>query len=341
MLKIGVNTLVDGQYGSTGKGLLASYLAAMHGSKVDMVLSNAGPNSGHTFYHEGTKWVLKQVPVMAAYLHLNKTPVQAYLTNGAIVDRDILAQEIQKLEMEPHNVLVNRGAAHIGPMEKFDDRATVNSVASTGQGVGPAMIEKLRRKTNEFYEAYYRVDPLPTFIQYDYRASTIFMEIAQGFSLGINSGFYPYTTSRECTVSQGLSDAGLPPCAASRTFMSVRTYPIRVGNSELGWSGPCYQDQAELSWSQVGDSGMAPEYTTVTGRMRRVFSWSNKQFMDAIHANAPDVIFVNFMNYLPRDVDHKWWVDTNILMPYTRVMGRPPVAILLGYGPKIEDVREF
>jgi len=116
----------------------------------------------------------------------------------------------------------------------------------------------------------------------------------------------------------------------------VRTYPIRVGSTENS-SGPCYVDKHELSWE---DLGVEPEMTTVTKRVRRVFTWSNVQFMDAVFANSPSVIFCNFLNYLkPEDV-HDFIVD-HILLPYNRVMGKNPGAILLGYGPKTSNIRAW
>jgi len=56
------------------------------------------------------------------------------------------------------------------------------------------------------------------------------MEVSQGFSLGINSEFYPKVTSRECTVMQGLADARIAPSKLAKTYMAIRTYPIRVGD---------------------------------------------------------------------------------------------------------------
>ena len=66
--KKGAHVLVDGQFGSTGKGLLASYLAEKawdEGIDFDIVVTSAGPNSGHTFYHKGEKIVLKMLPSFA------------------------------------------------------------------------------------------------------------------------------------------------------------------------------------------------------------------------------------------------------------------------------------
>jgi GH24 family phage-related lysozyme (muramidase) len=162
-----------------------------------------------------------------------------------------------------------------------------------------------------------------------------FLEVSQGFSLGINSGFYPYTTSRECTVMQALSDANIHPSMYRKSIMVVRTFPIRVA----GNSGPCFHDQREMTWEELG---VEPEITTVTKKIRRVFSWSDEQFMQAVMANRPDVVFLNFCNYLENlgaDVDA--FVQEHVMIPYMTVMRKLPDLILLGYGPKTTDVKAY
>jgi len=59
--------------------------------------------------------------------------------------------------------------------------------------------------------------------------------------------------------------------------------------------------------------------------------------MDAVIANDPSVIFLNFCNYLYNgDVDE--FVQSQVLEPYRHVTGTKPEAILLGYGPLTKDI---
>ena len=115
--------------------------------------------------------------------------------------------------------------------------------------------------------------------------------------------------------------------------MAVRTFPIRVGNTENS-SGGWYPDQAETTWEALG---VAPETTTVTGRVRRVATWSDMQFREAVQVNQPSAIFLNFVNYLPEDLVASF--VENMVMQYTQVTKRAPEAVLLGYGPKSSDIR--
>lgn len=42
-----LNLLLDGQFGSTGKGLFAHYIGCTN--HIDIAISNASSNAGHTF----------------------------------------------------------------------------------------------------------------------------------------------------------------------------------------------------------------------------------------------------------------------------------------------------
>lgn len=127
-----------------------------------------------------------------------------------------------------------------------------------------------------------------------------------------------------------MSDAGLHPTFFREAMMVVRTYPIRVaGNS--GW---VYPDQTEITWEMLG---VEPEKTTVTNKIRRVFTWSDLQFIDAVLANRPTSIFVNFMNYIPEE-DWDDFLQKHVYENYLLAMGAPPKAIFIGTGPRVEDV---
>ena len=105
--KVGAHVIVDGQFGSTGKGVLAAWLAreaVSSGTKFDAVMTSAGPNSGHTFYHNDEKHVLKQLPTFAVASHLMGVTVPIVLTAGAIIHPDILREEAKKYPGIPIHV---------------------------------------------------------------------------------------------------------------------------------------------------------------------------------------------------------------------------------------------
>tara|TARA_Y100000310_G_scaffold324866_1_gene387321 strand:+ start:10837 stop:11907 length:1071 start_codon:yes stop_codon:yes gene_type:complete len=331
--KPGAWVLVDGQFGSTGKGLAASVLAQHLWDKPSFVTSNAGPNSGHTFYYGSERVVLQQLPSFAvAAQRWGKSP-PVFMNAGAIIDPERFEQECREyFPGDPFRVWLHSSAAIVDDEARRMEQSLVMKVGSTGKGTGAALARKILRTTGavaadrEFENC---VKGKPAVLNAHLR--TIFVEVSQGYSLSLNaSGMYPYTTSRDCTVAQAMSDAGIHPSEYAGSMMVVRTYPIRVA----GNSGPGYGDQEETDWSEIG---VEPEKTTVTKKIRRVFTFSVQQFREALIANRPEYLFVNFMNYLPLN-QHRGWLETNILRPYVQVMGAPPKLVLLGHGPKNDDV---
>lgn len=334
----GVHALVDGQYGSTGKGALAAWLAReaiTSGKRFYGAISNAGPNSGHTFYHNGEKHVLKQLPTFAVASYLLGQTIPVYMTAGAIIDNDILFDEANRYPGIP--IYVHAKAVLVNSLDKErESYGTVAAVAGTQSGAGSALARKIIRDPEAVWEHWFNSPGQAPPNIYIWEDSTTlngwedvryFMEVSQGFSLGIHSHFYPKVTSRECTVMQGIADARLPPKSVKRTYMSVRTFPIRVGNYNGYSSGGWYADQQEVSWADVG---VVPELTTVTKRQRRIATFSIMQFMDALRANDPDFVFVNFLNYLTDEAARGKFI--------TRIKDRGGRPVIGGYGPESKDI---
>jgi len=323
----GAHVLFDGQFGSTGKGLLASVMALALGDRMNVITTNAGPNSGHTAYFGDEKIMTQQLPVASVFAQRLGHQHLCYLNGGAVIDPEILAAEVARYGVR---AVVHPHAAII------DDKcreAKLAHIASTGKGVGPAMSRKLLRY--EGYVAQGHAEAMSEFAELANIVPTgrVFIETAQGFSLGINSGFYPHVTSRECTVGQALADARMSPKSLQRSIVSLRTYPIRVGNLPEGHSGGWYPDQRELTWDEIGQ---APELTTVTKRVRRVATFSFEQFAECLRVNEPDAFFLNFCNYLsPLMLEALLY---KMLKVYRVTLGRDPEIILLGFGPRAEDV---
>lgn len=149
-------------------------------------------------------------------------------------------------------------------------------------------------------------------------------------------------TSRDCHVGAGLSDAGIHPSFLGPVCMVVRTYPIRVGDARneqgelLGRSGPFYEDSIELQWERDFPS-IEPERTTVTRRIRRIATWSDRQYARGLAMNRPTIVFLNFANYLPS--------ATAFLGHLRRMRDRELENHLepthaYGFGPAVEDVTD-
>jgi adenylosuccinate synthase len=333
--------LVDGQYGSTGKGVGAAVLAAYADNTnliPDWVISNAGPNSGHTAVVPDGRWVNKQIPIATSVLdHLGHGgKFLTYMNGGAVIDPEVMSEEYKALSASARAcTYVHPHAAVVRPVDREANVDMVRSIASTGKGTGPAAAARILRSGMVYGDMDVNPDTLPA---YKYPHLThiandmAFIETSQGFSLGINSGFYPHCTHRECTVAQAMADARVSPSTLRNVMMVVRTYPIRVGNTENS-SGDCYPDQEEISWK---DLGQEPEYTTVTKRVRRIFTWSRMQFREAMEVNRPDTVFLNFANYLKMG-ELSRMID-NIRSDASTVGDGKQPLILVGFGPSTTDV---
>lgn len=328
--------ICDGQYGSTGKGLFAAWLAGMPGNSVDVATTNASANAGHTTkYANGDKFVTYHLPTFGV---IQKKPL-IYLNAGSIIDPNLLHKEVEECEVNPRRIFIHPNAAIINGQDRKDEtrwNSGAHRISSTQKGVGAALARKVRReatlaKDHHEINAKFNVEAMPLNLMLN-AGQRVTVEVPQGFSLGLNERFYPYCTSRQCTMMQGMSDANIHPRFAGSIAMCVRTYPIRVGSLPGQSSGDCYDDQQEIEWEDID---VEPEVTTVTKRKRRVFTWSRSQFFDACAANWPNVVFLNFVNYNPGYAE----VIKQSIIESFRTSGRDLPTLVFGFGPNVEDVR--
>jgi len=304
-----VDILVDLQFGSTGKGLLSGVLA--ESGRYDVCVASNMPNAGHTTVKaDGRKWVNKALP---NGVEVSKTIL---VGPGAVFKIAQLIKEIEHLDslglLDGKQILVHEAAGILKPEHAEAEAATLSRISSTMQGSAEALIAKIRRQEGailrdnlvEFLNTLgassisgnvkVGVTGQATYLDIIRSAERVLVEGSQGYSLGISSGFYPYCTSRECTVGRVLADCALPVTKVDKVWGVARVHPIRVGNTADGFSGGHYPDQKELSWEILGQK---PELTTVTQRVRRVFSFSFIQLAEAVAANGTTDIFLNFANY--------------------------------------------
>ena len=84
------NVVIDGQWGSTGKGKLIGWIAK--NQEVDLAVGDNMPNAGHTFVgYSGDSIMLKQIPVCAV------AGVECLLGPHSVVNPSRFLQEIGML----------------------------------------------------------------------------------------------------------------------------------------------------------------------------------------------------------------------------------------------------
>lgn len=341
-----IDMVLDFQYGSTGKGLIAGYLAKRN--SYDTAICAFATNAGHTYIDEE-----RDIHVMTQQLPtaITSPSVRTILIGpGSAIHLQTLRDEIARYAqyLGDKRVLIHPHAAVVedyhAEFEMSDGRT---KMGSTAKGVGEAYIERIRRNPQNPNTIAHRVstqDPLYGMIASpeEYRdalaaAESVIVEGAQGYSLSMYHGQYPYTTSRDVTPWQVAADCGLPYRWASyiQVIGTLRTFPIRVSNRD-GSSGPHYPDQVELQWEDIG---LQPELTTVTKLPRRIFSFSQQQMQEALfHCGGywNTRLFLNFANYVT-DKELLAEMIKMIESPTRMNMNNAKVA-WIGNGPDDKDV---
>jgi adenylosuccinate synthase len=343
-----IDMVIDLQFGSTGKGLLAGWLAkrGMH----DTVMTAWGPNSGHTFIDsEGRKFVHTMLANGIVGPHVR----QVMIGPGSVLNLDNLLAEIEScrdiIEARRIGIFIHPHAAIVDERHRLEEHKTMTAIGSTKKGVGAATIDKILRDPTKIIVARDVAQSRSIVFDLDFvhlvrspaewlaiyqSANFILIEGAQGFGLSIHHGFYPYVTSRDVTPSQILADCGVPFNDSREVCVwgTCRTYPIRVANryddagKQIGYSGPGFSDQIEIQWSDIGREA---ELTTVTKLPRRLFTFSHQQMIFAQGMCSPNVIFLNFVNYLVR------YEQFEALYEF---LTRDGADLIIGVGPTVGDI---
>jgi len=331
--------LIDGQWGSTGKGKLAGYLYNEY-PELQYAISNNMPNAGHTFTKNGKDFIFKVLPIGAAF-----PGVISLLGPHAAIRVDLLEYEMEMVKNETGQyprVVIHPMATIVTTDDISEESVLVDGIASTGQGGCSAMTKKIWRRgdvnlAKDCKEVQHLIGDTHTVLRKGLEnGAAALAEGSQGFDLSLNCGHsYPHTTSRDCLVGTMIDNCGIPLKSAGSIIACLRTLPIRVGSTK-NTSGPFYDDQKELTWKEVSEQcGYdVEEKTTVTKRVRRVFTFSEEQTNKFCEYVKPDYAFLNFVNYYPEGSERDSMVDYigSILSNHGCTLR------LLGTGAELEDM---
>lgn len=356
MMKQGkLNLVMDGQWGSTGKGKIAGYLALK--DLPDFAVCNFMTNAGHWFRSKQFgDFLVQQIPISAV-----NPAVELYLASTCAITMKTLEYEIAQFENRGIRILnrlhIDRHAVIIEDRHANTEHETTVRIASTMKGCGLALAEKVQRLAQvKLAKDIPSLAPYICCVADEIRdrldeGQTGIGELAQGFDLSLNHGMqYPYTTSRDITPMQFMNDCGLTHHYLGDVYGVLRTFPIRVGAVEeggqtLGVSGPYYADQHETSWAEVSKIAgweIEPERTTVTKRIRRVFDFSDLQLLKFNRYCAPTIIALNFCNYFPNidgktkyftEADHEMY---SLVKRIRKITGKAP--LLYGTGADNDEI---
>lgn len=297
-----VDILVGGQYGSEGKGHIASFIA----HEYDVLVRSGGPNAGHqvygdpviTFHHlpSGSSRNLKAPIILAA---------------GSIINVQKLRKELEITKVNAGRLMVDENATIIDDEDIKREQELQKKIGSTAQGVGSAAARRILRSLanpqtklakDDPFLSQYVCDTKEALGNFYAEGKKILAEGTQGSALSLYHGPYPYVTSRDTNAAGLMAETGIAPAAVRRVIMVCRTFPIRVQSPNGETSGPM---TGETNWDVVAQSAKVDEnilknkeITSTTKRQRRVahFDWELLKRSSLI--NMPTDIALTFADYL-------------------------------------------
>ena len=331
-----VDVIVGGQYGSEGKGHIASYLSREYAVLVRV----GGPNAGHKVLLASGPYIHHQLPSGT----LRNPAAKLIIAPGAVVNPELLLKEIRECKVDHERLSIDPQTMIIRPRDCALEAGLQQRISSTGQGVGAATARRILNRGKRVRLAK-DVRELRPFVRDTWEllertyncGGRVLVEGTQGTGLSLFHGSYPYVTSRDTTVSGCLSEAGISPSRVRKTIMVCRTYPIRVQNPTGGTSGPLRQ---ELDWDEIARRAEVPvkeiktnERTSTTNRERRVgaFDWVLLRKNSAL--NGPTDLAITFTDYLnPSNADARRYEqlssDTIRFIEEVERVGAAPVSLI-------------
>ena len=157
--------VIGGQWGDEGKGKVIDYLA---GQSDCVVRYAGGNNSGHTVINERGQFQLHLVPSGICW-----PGITGIIGNGVVVNPEVLLGEISGLEQQgiDTSLLFVSDRAHvIMPyhilLDELQEKARGRgAIGTTGQGIGPAYVDKASRDGIRVGELLDTTEQLPDRVQ--------------------------------------------------------------------------------------------------------------------------------------------------------------------------------
>ena len=300
-----ITAIVGAQFGSEGKGNIVGRLA----NDYDVHVRTGSCNAGHSIQYRGKIWKMQVIPCG----WINPEAI-CYIGRGALLSPDILYRELQDIEKTDdtiwNRVKIDYRAGLLERKHHQSEGGTEGTlherIGSTGEGVGAARLDRIRRDPDHFnlaedFPDSWMQDLLVDSVSELAYASQddnveIMLEGSQGFGLSLIHGNWPYVTSHDTNAATLFADAGLPITGRRKIILVARSYPIRVA----GNSGPMIH---ETNWDAISlrMGKEIIERTTVTRKVRRVGAWDNDLFYRACMVNGPTSLALNFVDYLCPD----------------------------------------
>lgn len=280
--------LAGGQWGDEGKGKIIAYLA-LHDKPKIIARSGVGPNAGHTVYHQGKKFGLRQVPCGFVY-----EGSRLLIGPGVLVNPEVLAKEAE-VTGTANRIGVDYNCTVIEPHHIEQDKSSEylkGKIGTTGTGCGPANVARVNRTAKlakDVPELKRFLTDVPKDVNDAIRGGDfVLVEGSQGFGLSLFHGTYPYVTSKDTAASTLAADVGVGPTKVNDVLLVFKAYVSRVG------AGPF---PTEISQEKAEEMGIV-EFGTVTGRRRRIGTFDFDLAKRAVMINGATQVAITCLDRL-------------------------------------------
>ncbi len=332
-----VDIVCGGQAGDEGKGKIAAYLA--YKDNYDYCIKVGGPNAGHTVFYEDKIYALKSVP--SGFVNKNARMI---LSAGTYVIKEWLIKEMQETKTEdrfiidPNCVIITKKQT----LSERQDKRLMKKIGSVGTGLGTAVRERIERKKIKFAkddpELKEYVRDIPELLNKELqKGKKILLEGTQGFKLSLLHGEYPYTTSRDTTASNFLSEAGLGPKYVRDVYLIFKPYVSRVGPGPI--EHEIFEKKELAKYHTKGR-----EIGSVSKRLRRIGLFEEKAAIKAIEINSATKIAITHIDLFEGNENKKLENFTSEakkfisrVKSFSKIYPYPRLA-LISNGPGLMDV---
>ena len=230
-------------------------------------LANGCVSHNTAAFRDGTKFIAKAIPTAMILKKVNGLGMTGFISPGSgFAPKQLLKEwaECSRPRLFIHDRALYITEDHAA--REREGRDSTKHIASTMQGSGTALSDKILRKTNSsvvasrsmsdvlqelakdsetskyfgeggIEEALEKIQIVPA-MQFRNmthsiieQGNTWLHEGSQGYALSIDHGsHYPNCTSRNCTLQASMDYMAVPPKMLGDVWMNLRTYPIRVGS---------------------------------------------------------------------------------------------------------------
>src|ERR1035437_2605801 len=222
-----IDIVIDNSAGDCGKGKVVHSLLK-NGQYTHCLRGNGADNCGHTIFHNEKKFITHAIP---AGIFFN---VKSIIGPGCVLNVKSFLNEMDYLlknGIDCKDLVKIANNVHIITDEHIIEDSSDTKIGTTKRGVGQAYRDKYsrigKRAENIPELKYFLCDFYGEMFQSNVDPNILY-EGAQGFSLDIDHGVYPYVTSSHTTTAGALLN-GIPHTAIRNVYGVNKAYDTYVG----------------------------------------------------------------------------------------------------------------